>query len=112
MYRGTLLFVAALSFATAILVPGLARAQGSPAGQTAPARDAAAQATPAQDNSMPAASSNATTSTTTTTTTAPAKKVWTNEDMGDVHNHTVLPAFSGNSSKPGGAKPAGSRGPR
>lgn len=105
MYTRTLLFVAALSFATAVLVPGLARAQGSPAGQTAPAGDAAAQATPVQVNSTPAGSSNATTST-TTTTTATAKKVWTNEDMRDVHNHTVLPAFSGTSSKPGSAKPA------
>jgi septal ring factor EnvC (AmiA/AmiB activator) len=34
--------------------------------------------------------------------------VWTNEDMGDVHNHSVISTFSGTSSKPGGAKPAGS----
>jgi hypothetical protein len=108
MYRRTLLFVGVLAVTTAILVPGLARAQGSSAGQTAPAGDSATQAAPAQGNSTPAASSNATTSTTTTTATAPAKKVWTNEDMGDVHNHTVLPAFSGTSSKPGSAKPSGS----
>ena len=107
MYRRTL-FVAALAFATAVLVPSLARAQGSSAGQTTPTGDAAAQAAPAQGNSTPAASSNATISTTSTPTTAPAKKVWTNEDMGDVHNHTVLPTFSGTSSKPGGARPAGS----
>jgi uncharacterized protein YukE len=107
MYRRTLLFVAALSFATAVLVPGLAPAQGSPADQTAPAGDTATQAAPPQGNSTPAANANATTST-TTTTSATTKKVWTNEDMGDVHNHTVLPAFSGTSSKPGSAKPSGS----
>ena len=107
MCRGTLLFVGLLAVTTTILLPGLAHAQGSAAGQTAPAGDAAAPVAPAQTNSKTAADSTATISP-TTTTTATAKKVWTNEDMGDVHNHTVLPTFSGNSSKPGAAKPAGS----
>jgi hypothetical protein len=106
MDRRTQLFVTALAIATAVFVPGMARAQASSAGQTAPVGDAATQATPAQGNSMPATSANATTST-TPTTTATAKKVWTNEDMGDVHNHTVLPTFSASSSKPGNGKPAG-----
>jgi hypothetical protein len=108
MYRRTLLFAGVLAFATAVLAPDLARAQGSSAGQTAPVGDAATQAAPAQGNTTPAASSDATTSATTTTATMPAKKVWTNEDMGDVHNHTVLPTFSGTSSKQGGVKSAGS----
>ncbi|HEY4951377.1 MAG TPA: hypothetical protein VIH88_13650 [Candidatus Acidoferrales bacterium] len=109
MYRRTQLIVGVLAVTTSILVPGLARAQGSSEGQTAPEGDAAAPVAPAQTNSTTAADSTATTSTTTTTTTtATAKKVWTNEDMGDVHNHTVLPTFSGNSSKPGNGKPAGS----
>ena len=106
MCRGTLLFVGLLAVTTTILLPGLAHAQGSAAGQTAPAGDAAAPVAPAQTNSKTAADSTATISP-TTTTTATAKKVWTNEDMGDVHNHTVLPTFSASSSKPGNGKPAG-----
>jgi hypothetical protein len=104
MNTRTLLFVAALSLATTVLVPGVARAQGSSAGQTAPAGDAAA---PAQTNSTTTV--NATTSTTATTPSAiaPAKKVWTNEDMGDVHKNSVISTFSGTNGRPGGAKPAG-----
>jgi len=82
MNRQTLLFVATLALATAVLVPGLARAQGSSAGQTAPAGDAAA---PAQTNST--SSADATTPT-TPLATAPAKKVWTNEDMGSLTGPT------------------------
>ena len=108
MCRRTLLFVTTLGIAAAVFVPGMAHAQGTAAGQTAPAGDAATPVAPAETNSTTAVDSSATTSTTTTTMTATAKKVWTNEDMGDVHNHTVLPTFSGTSSKPGAAKPAGS----
>jgi len=103
MNRRTLLFVTALALATTVFVPGLVRAQGSAADQTAPAGDAAA---PAQINST--TSANATTSATVTTpsTTAPAKKVWTNEDMGAVHKNSVISTFSGTNGKPGSAKPA------
>jgi hypothetical protein len=104
MNRRTLLFVGALAVAAAVSVPGLARAQGSAAGQTAPAGNAAAPATPAQADTATAANTNATTS--TTTTTAPAKKVWTNEDMRDVHRNDAISTFSSTSNKPANAKPA------
>jgi hypothetical protein len=102
MNRRTLLFVTALAFAAAVSVPGLAHAQGSSAGPTAPAGDAAV---PAQTNSTTPA--NAMTSATTTTAPAPVKKVWTNEDMGAVHKNSVISTFSGTNGKPGSAKPAG-----
>jgi hypothetical protein len=102
MNRRMLLFVPALALATTVFVPGLARAQGSSAGQTAPAVDPAA---PAQTNSTTAA--NATTSATTTTASAPTKKVWTNEDMGSVHKNSAISTFSATNGKPGSAKPAG-----
>jgi len=111
MCRRKLLFVTTLAIATTVFVPGMAHAQGNAAGQTAPAGDTAAPVAPAQTNSTTAADSTATTlatTTTTTTATATAKKVWTNEDMGDVHNHTVLPTFSGSVGKSGNGKPAGS----
>lgn len=98
MNRQTLLFVATL--ATAVFVPGLARAQGSSAGQTAPAGDAAA---PAQTNST--SSADATTST-TPSATAPAKKVWTNDDMREVHRDNAISTFSATNKKPANAKPA------
>jgi len=105
MYRRTLLFVPVLAFATAVLVPGLARAQGSSDGQTAPAGNAATPATQAQSDTTTATDANATTS--TTTTTAPAKKVWTNEDMGDVHKNSAISTFAAKSNKPVNNKPAG-----
>jgi hypothetical protein len=100
MNRQTLLFVATLALATAVFVPGLARAQGSSAGQTAPAGDAAA---PAQTNST--SSADATTSM-TPSATAPAKKVWTNEDMREVHRDNAISTFSATNKKPANAKPA------
>ena len=100
MNRQTLLFVATLALATAVLVPGLARAQGSSAGQTAPAGDAAA---PAQTNSTSSADS---TTPTTPLATAPAKKVWTNEDMREVHRDNAISTFSATNKKPANAKPA------
>jgi hypothetical protein len=90
------LFVAALAFAGVVSTPGSARAQGSSAGQTPPAGDAAAQA---QTNSTNSANI-------TTTTTASAKKVWTNEDMGAVHKNSTISTFSATNNKPGSAKPA------
>jgi uncharacterized protein YukE len=101
MNRRTLLFVAGLAVAAALSVPGIARAQGSAAGQTAPAGDAAA---PAAAPSNPSATANANGA---SPTTAPAKKVWTNEDMGEVHKNSVISTFSASSSKPGNAKAAG-----
>jgi predicted nucleic acid-binding Zn-ribbon protein len=103
MNRRTLLLVTALAIATTVLVPGGARAQGNSAGQTAPAGDAAA---PAQTNST--TSANATTSTTATTPSAiaPAKKVWTNEDMKAVHTQNAISTFSTTNNKPANGKPA------
>jgi hypothetical protein len=90
MNARTLLFVAVLALTMAALAPDRAGAQGSADGQTAPAGTAAA----------PAANANATTS-----TAAPAKKVWTNEDMGEVHKNSVISTFSATSNKPANSKP-------
>ena len=109
MNRRTLLFVAALALAGAVSVPGMARAQGSAAGQAAPAGDATAPAAvPAQANATATANANGITSATTTTAAAPAKKVWTNEDMRDVHRNDAISTFSNTSNKPANAKPAAS----
>jgi hypothetical protein len=101
MNRRTLLFVAVLALTMAVLAPDRARAQGSSDGQTARAGNAAAPATPAQADTATAANANAATS-----TAAPAKKVWTNEDMGDVHKNSAISSFSAMSNKPANAKPA------
>jgi uncharacterized protein YukE len=101
MNRRMLLFVAGLAVAAAIFVPRVARAQGSSAaGQTA-----APAAAPAQATTSATASANGTSS--ATTAPAPAKKVWTNEDMSEVHKNSVISTFSATSSKPGNAKAAG-----
>jgi len=101
MNRRMLLFVAGLAVAAAIFVPRVARAQGSSAaGQTA-----APAAAPAQVTTSATASANGTSS--ATTAPAPAKKVWTNEDMSEVHKNSVISTFSATSSKPGNAKAAG-----
>jgi uncharacterized protein YukE len=106
MNRRTLLVVAGLAVAAAVSVPRVASAQGSAAGQTAPAGDAAAPAAaPAPSNASASANPNSTSS--ATTASAPAKKVWTNEDMGEVHKNSVISTFSATSSKPGNAKAAG-----
>jgi hypothetical protein len=103
MNRRMLLFVAGLALVGAVSVPGSARAQGSAAGQSAPAGSAAASATPAQADTATAANANA-----TATTTAPAKKVWTNEDMRDVHRDNAISTFSATNNKPGNGKTAAS----
>jgi hypothetical protein len=102
MNRRTLLLATAMAVAATVLVPGFARAQGSAAGQTTSAGDAAA---PVPTSSI--TSANTTASPTTTTASAPAKKVWTNEDMGNVHKNSTISTFSATNGKPGSAKPAG-----
>jgi len=97
MNRRTLLSVAVLALATAALLPGMARAQETSADQTAQAGDAPTPAT---------ANSNATTSANATAGPAATKKVWTNEDMRDVHTHDAISTFSAASSKPANGKPA------
>jgi len=101
MNRRTLLCVAVLALALAVLAPDLARAQGSSDGQTAPAGNAPAPAT--QADTATAANANA-----TATTTAPAKKVWTNEDMREVHRDNAISTFSNASNKPANGKTAAS----
>jgi hypothetical protein len=104
MNRRTLLFVAALALATTVFVPGLARAQATSAGQTAPAGDATA---PAQTNSTTSANTTTSATAATPSATAPAKKVWTNEDMGAVHKSSVISTFTATNNKPANGKPAG-----
>ncbi len=107
MNRRTLLIVAASALAAAVSLPGLARAQGGAAGQAAPAGDAATPAAvPVQASRSATANANGTTSASATTASTPAKKVWTNEDMGDVHKNSVISTFSAASSKAANAKPA------
>jgi hypothetical protein len=104
MNRRTLLFVATLALATTVFAPGPAGAQGSSAGQ---AGDSTAPATP--NGTATPANSNATTSTTATTPSATAspKKVWTDEDMKDVHKNSVISTFSATNNEPANGKPAG-----
>lgn len=104
MNRRTLLFVATLALATAVLVPELARAQGGSAGQTTPAGDAAAPAPATPAGTAGAANASVATST-TTTAPAPAKKVWTNEDMREVHRNDAISTFSATNNKPANGKP-------
>jgi len=107
MNSRTLLFVPALALATTVFAPGVAHAQGSSAGQTAPAGNAAAPAPATPASTTTAANTNATPSTTTTTAPAAAKKVWTNEDMSEVHRSNAISTFSATNNKPANSKPAG-----
>jgi len=104
MNRRTLVSIAALALATAFFVPRPARAQGSSGGQAGQNGDAAAPSAQAQANST--GTPNATTSATTTAAPAPAKKVWTDEDMRSVHKNDAISTFSSAGSKPANAKPA------
>jgi uncharacterized protein YukE len=106
MNRRTLLLVATLALATTVFAPGPAGAQGSSAGQ---AGDATTPATATPAGAATPANSNATTSTTATTPSATAspKKVWTDEDMKDVHKNSVISTFSATNNKPANGKPAG-----
>jgi hypothetical protein len=108
MNRRTLLFVAALALAGNVLAPGLAHAQGNTAGQAAPAGNATAPAAPAQADTASSGNTNAATSATVTSpsATTPAKRVWTNEDMKDVHRNDAISTFSAKSNKPANGKPA------
>lgn len=108
MNRRMLLFVAALAFATTVVVPRLAHAQGNTAGQAASAGSATAPAAPAQADTATSANANAATSATiaTPSATAPTKKVWTNEDMKDVHRHDAISTFSATNNKAANSKPA------
>jgi hypothetical protein len=106
MNRRTLLSVGALAIAAVVSAPGVARAQGNAAGPTAPAGGATTPAAvPAQANTSATVNANGTSSATTSTAQAPAKKVWTNEDMRDVHRNDAISTFSNTSNKPANGKP-------
>ena len=102
MNRRTLVSVAAFALAGAAFVPGLARAQSTPAGQTG--STASPQAT--DQNTTTSPTNTTTAATPASSASTPAKKVWTNEDMGAVHNNSTISTFSGTNGKPGNAKAA------
>jgi hypothetical protein len=107
MNRRTVLYVAALALATTVFAPaGPAGAQGSSAGLAGDS-NAPVPATPA--GAATSANSNATSSTTamTPSATASPKKVWTDEDMKDVHKNSAISTFSATNNKPANGKPAG-----
>lgn len=74
-------------------LPGVARAQSTPPPASSPAAQAQDPA-PSSTSAAPA---------------QPAKKVWTNEDVGDLHAHSVISTFTAPNAKPtktAAAKPA------
>jgi uncharacterized protein YukE len=94
MHRRMLTFVAVLALMEISLLTGVARAQNG-------------SAQPANVNSNTAAQSTAANNATGTNPTAtPAKKVWTNEDMGAIHSNSAISTFSSGANRPANAKPA------
>ena len=92
MSRHTRLFVAGMAFVSASVFGGAARAQNAPA-EPASATGSA----PAQSTMAPA------------TPATPAKKVWTNEDMGAVHRDPAISTFSSGPNKPANGKPVAAK---
>jgi hypothetical protein len=89
-----LTFVAVLAVMEISLLTAVARAQNG-------------SAQPANANSNTAAQSTAANNATGTNPTAtPAKKVWTNEDMGAIHSNSAISTFSSGANRPANAKPA------
>jgi hypothetical protein len=101
MSRYIRLFVAGMAFVSASAFGGAARAQNAPAQPASATGSATAQSTTA-----PATTATAQNSTTTTPATpaTPAKKVWTNEDMGAVHKDPAISTFSSKPNKPAATK--------
>jgi uncharacterized protein YukE len=94
MKRRMLTLVAVLAVMEIGLLTGVARAQNG-------------SAQPANVNSNTAAQSTAANNATGTNPTAtPAKKVWTNEDMGAIHSNSAISTFSSGANRPANAKPA------
>ena len=94
MNRRMLTLVAVLAVMEISLLKGVARAQNG-------------SAQPANANSNTAAQSTAANNATGTNPTAtPAKKVWTNEDMGAIHSNSAISTFSSGANRPANAKPA------
>lgn len=96
MKRRTLVLVAVLSLAQASLLTGVARAQNGSAQPPNTPASAPAQSTTA----------NMATGSSSSATATPAKKVWTNEDMGAIHSNSAISTFSSGANKPANAKPA------
>ena len=94
MKRPALIFVAALALLDTSLLAGVARAQNNSAPPANSASSSPAQSTAAATSTAP---------------TVPAKKVWTNEDMGTVHSNSAISTFSGGTNKPANAKPAAAK---
>ncbi|MGA7917362.1 MAG: hypothetical protein WCA00_19165 [Candidatus Acidiferrales bacterium] len=103
MNRLTLVIAAALALTTAGLAAGVARAQNTSAQPANATGSAPGQSTTA--NTAPGTAQNATTATPAT----PAKKVWTNEDMGAIHKDPAISTFSGGAKKPANTKPAANK---
>lgn len=84
VFAVSVLLIGAIAF-----FPGAARAQSAPPPPTAQAQDPA----PSGTSAAPA---------------QPAKKVWTNEDVGDLHANSVISTFNAPNAKPTktSAKPA------
>jgi hypothetical protein len=101
MSRHTLLFVVGLAFMNASMLAGAASAQNATAQSGDAAGSASAQSTTA--NSAVTTPQNAST-TTPGTSAPPAKKVWTNEDMGAVHKDPAISTFSSKPNKPADTK--------
>ncbi|MFZ0642846.1 MAG: hypothetical protein WAN72_24510 [Candidatus Acidiferrales bacterium] len=105
MRRHTLLFVIGLSFMSTSILAGHARAQNaSPQADNATGRTTAQSTTP----NATTTAQNATAAT-PATPTVPAKKVWTNEDMGAVHKDPAISTFSNKPNKPATTKPVAAK---
>ncbi|MFZ0521756.1 MAG: hypothetical protein WAL95_12080 [Candidatus Acidiferrales bacterium] len=106
MRRHTLLFVIGLSFMSTSMLAGQARAQNASAHPENAMGNATAQSTTA--NAAATTPHNPTT-TTPATPAPPAKKVWTNEDMGAVHKDPAISTFSSKPNKPANSKPVAAK---
>lgn len=102
MNSGKLVFLAAVTLLQAGFLAGAARAQDGSAQPANPTGNASAPATAANT----AAGSGTAAAATPTT---PAKKVWTNEDMGAIHSNSAISTFSGDANKPAGGRPGAAK---
>ena len=94
MNRRMLTSVAVLAVMEISLLKGVARAQNGSAQPANASSNTAAQSTAANN------------ATGTNPTATPAKKVWTNEDMGAIHSNSAISTFSSGAHRPANAKPA------
>jgi uncharacterized protein YukE len=104
MSRHTRLFVAGMAFVSASAFGGAARAQNAPAQPASATGSAPAQST-TPGTSAPQTATTAAPSAPVT----PAKKVWTNEDMGAVHKDPAISTFSSKPNKPANTKPVAAK---